>query len=618
MNNYKVGVTRSRNSNESNTLYSILASILLITLPNFIWPALGYTSYFGIFLESAVTIAAVSIPLYFLLRPTDEMSLVVKSILFFSVLSALSVLFFPISKYAEHPLVTLLLWATILCASLLVPRKINLFESRDNHKKLTLIAVGLTVTILILEFYWGIRIGFFQTDENALTIYAAHTILSGKDPYKLGALSGAFSYYGLRDNLITPTLSGGIVQSLTYPAMSFIYLIPAAILRLNPTEVILPFYSVPPLLLLYHYKKQKLERFNPLIMAIMVLNFQYWFMAYYGDNDIFWVIFMMLSFMTMGSPKRSGAFLGIALSFKQFPALMLPLMIIYEAKEHGLKPALILLLFVTIAFFIINGFFIVSSPHVFVSNVISPAEGSLIGIGYGLSQISFMGFSSVSNLFFNFLAISSFIVLACLYFIFYERMRYTLFLLPIFILFFNYRLFVQYLMFWPILTLLVVPLLHINNGHVSKPTCIRFTNWKGLIKRYWKIVAVFITVVSVLSVGIMTNNSFTRTDSFEIHGVKVEATSYAGEISNLSVNITYVSTVSPHTKVYFRIIPVGYINNPNGFLWTSDNQTLYYGKTQSITIHPRTAYDLLPSNSSYRIIAYYKSNFGSDRVYLGV
>ena len=125
-----------------------------------------------------------------------------------------------------------------------------------------------------------------------------------------------------------------------------------------------------------------------------------------------------------------------------------------------------------------------------------------------------------------------------------------------------------------------------------------------------------IIMVSLVGIGFLNHGAFVSRDNFDIHGVHVISTNNISEINELSVNITDLNPSGSSTKVFFRIVPTGYMNNSNGFLWVSNNQTIFYGKEQNIIIHPRTEYDLVPANHSYRIMAYYNASFGSKTVYL--
>lgn len=605
-------VTAVQGGKKEPVFYLLLSSSILITFPNYIWPHFGYFSFWAIFFETALTITAGSMPLCALIRKKPINTGLAISIAVFSLLASLF-LFLQIQVLSLPAVALVLIWALIIAVSAALA-VMNSWKSAEDRSPmphlLNIVLMAIILAVVATELYYGFSRGFLQTDENALNIYSAHLFLKGINPYSYGSMASAFSACGLKPNLITPTLSGGYVASLSYPPLSFLALIPASLLSLNPSAIITPFYIVPPLIILYWFRKKHLSALFPIVGIFFVVNFQYWLMAAYGDNDIFWVIFIMLSFVFIDSPALSGIFLAISLSFKQFPALIIPFIIIFQFKEMGLRKTLLTVLVMILAAIAINGYFIAASPLDFINAVIAPLESGIIGIGYGPSQIAFLGLIQVSRTLFTFLLLASLALSVAFYAVLYRNMKYTLFLLPVFILIFNYRLFVQYMMFWPIISVIIIP--HLNNSEKRGTSTVSKSSPNGMdYSPHLRKIIIISVVLVILAAGIYGGNSFTHRSSFHINSVRVATVANNSAVTALRVNITDINPAFDAHQVYFRIIPKGKINGPNGYLWQSGNVTLYYNQSQSFMIHPRTQYDSIPVGKEYLIIAYNEGNSGS-------
>ena len=138
----------------------------------------------------------------------------------------------------------------------------------------------------------------FPTDESVLDLYAAHLFLLGKNPYDPAFMSNAFSFYNFSFHAfdpVTPLTTGGYVNNLTYPALSFLVFIPAAILKLKASIVMLPALLAPVFIVWYRAwsRKDWLKSSYAILPFLSLLLYTY--QGASADTDALWASLLMLS-----------------------------------------------------------------------------------------------------------------------------------------------------------------------------------------------------------------------------------------------------------------------------------------------------------------------------------
>ncbi len=489
-------------------------------------------------------------------------------------------------------------------------------EKGHNIRNISLaffLAFAASMMLLTYVFYLtGPRL---PTDEATLSLYAGHIFLEGMNPYNPSSTLEAFSYYHFAYYFETPLTTGGYVSTLTYPALSFLIVLPAIIFNLKPTVVMLPFFLIPIILVWYRAWSLKEWMLSIFIMIVFLSFPLYTSQIELGDFDIVWVSLLMASYFFLTRTKLSGAFFGASLSVKQFPAIVLPFLLYYIFRTYGLKKTLTWVITAAAAFLAINGYFMLTNLHFFVHNLLQDELSPLLGVGLGISQISFLGFIDIPRVYFTISLIVVFLALLASYILFYDKLKYAFFAFPILIFFFNYRLFIQYLVYWLIISLLpAIDLIFYRRNHVkdqgtSKSRTIQISrNHRNL-----RILAVFIIVVMAMGVAVGYHEGVSQNSGhFTINSVEFVKYNSTGFVEEAVVNLTFSGNNVNQTPVLFRFIIPGGIIYVNTCLWEPENgTTLQSGHPASVAIVPLHPLYSFQRSSPYRLVAYYNTIQGA-------
>ena len=460
------------------------------------WHAVGYISYYGWFFEwSDIVFAFLCV--YLATRERDVKSN--WSAISLILISAALVLI-PLERTSALPVFTTPnpLFYLVFSIPIIFLAYFLIFRDRlvKNQKSLSftflLFILGTVMFVTYLFYSSSMK---FPTDESVVDLFSAHLFLHGLNPYDLTNTAGSFAFYNypIYDN--TPITTGGYVYYLTYPALSFLIMVPAEILGLKGALIMYPFFAIPIVLVWYRAWSRK----DWLISSLSLLPFLsltiYTSQIEFADLNIVWTVLLMASYYVLPSTKASGLLYGLALSVKQLPAITLPFLLFFVYKEYGKKKAGWWLLSGIGAFLIVNGYFMALNFSSFVHAMLADELAPLIGVGFGPSQLSFLGYLPVPSVYFSIamaaLALSFFVV----YVFRYREVKYALFAFPIIIFLFNYRLFVQYILYWLIISLLpFVDLLHNKEVAVKEKVDNRRTPWYTGI-RNWKVVSAIIVAI---------------------------------------------------------------------------------------------------------------------------
>lgn len=457
----------------------------------------------------------------------------------------------------------------------------------------------------------------FPTDESVVDLYSAHLFLNGLNPYIHSNIIGGFGYYNYPIYANTPLTTGGYVYYLTYPALSFISVIPAEILGFKESLLMYPFFAVPVLLAWFRGWSRK-EWLNSVMVMLPFLSLSiYTSQIEFADLNIVWASLMMLSYYVLPRSGTSGFLYGLSLSVKQFPAITFTFFIYYIYREYGMRQAAFWFVTAVIAFLAVNGYFMVISPRAFFSSILANETSPLIGVGFGLSQLSFLGIFPIPSVYFSISMVALTLASITIYVAYYRELKYALFAFPIIIFLLNYRLFVQYIMYWLLLSLLpFLDLLHAKElgtrvHEVSDEYALRKNG--SQYGRHGKVVSAILIVVVVGSViGGFDQGIVHNPGTFQINSVVIDEYNSSGYIDVMSVNLSFHGNAISHSNVLFRIITPEPIGNLNMYLWRPAlNVTLYSGEVTTLKIIPVYSIDPIPQNTTYRMVAYFGDAMGS-------
>ena len=456
----------------------------------------------------------------------------------------------------------------------------------------------------------------FPTDESVLDMYAAHLFLLGKNPYNPTLMSSAFNFYNFPFRAfdpITPLTTGGYVNELTYPALSFLVFIPAAILKLKASIIMLPALIAPVIIVWYRAwsRKEWLRSSYAILPFVSLLLYTY--QGASADTDALWASLLMLSYMALPRNKTSGILFGLSLSVKQVPFIAAPFLLYFIYREYGAAKTAAWMVTAVASFFIINGYFILQNPGYWLSSMVANEFAPLIGIGFGIPQMSFSGVFQIPEIYYAIIMVDLLLALLALYMVKYREMKHALFVFPILIFLFNYRLFPQYLFYWMLISLL--PML---DSMASKVSPAKVTATSTPKPRWTKInpskaMAGIIVVILVSSIPIGYHEGVQRSNGyFAVESVTYLSYNASGYVDGMNVEIVYHGSLSNLTNVYFRIFPNQALINGNMYLWlTSGNVYLKPGVVRNITISPQyPGYSINPAVASV-LVAYYGNIQGS-------
>jgi uncharacterized membrane protein len=300
----------------------------------------------------------------------------------------------------------------------------------------------------------------FGTDGILFTRYAIDLLLEGKNPYS-HSMMPAFEKYGLNYLLNTPTLEGGMVDRYSYPSLSFLIYIPLfslGIPDLNATTVL--FFILTLLFLSYEAKKYWL-----LPIVVMFLDPNLFLFSIGGVSDIIWVFFLLLAikFFYKNKLGLSAIFLGLAVSVKQIPVLIIPFVIMYLLKVYNIRRALEYILVVGITFVSINSPFLIWDSKSYLVGVTMPLSGIIQGIG--LASLTYFGYTNLHPTFYKIAEGVIFLTLLILYWINFDKLKDLQWLTPMLILWFNARSLQNYFI-----------------SFVPVATYIFILKWRGVVK----------------------------------------------------------------------------------------------------------------------------------------
>jgi uncharacterized membrane protein len=509
----------------------------------------------------------------------------------------------------------------ILCIAVSLAVIISQYKGFAERIHLRSFIIGTVIASLIILFILLKSAVQFPTDESVIDYYSARYFLDGLDPYIKGTLYGLLPMLGFTMDRTTPLTTGGFVQSLGYPDLAFISYIPAVLFHVREGLVQIPLYILPFLLVAYNFWKKGYSNYIPFAALAIFSTMQFFYEGLTVGNSIFWVSILMASFIMEDRSAVSGILLGISSSFKQFPLIVLPFLIIYMFRRHGSRGSSIWFGAFAATFVLINAYFIYLNPVAFFTSVISPETSLLLGVGSGIAQLSFAGYFNISREFFVLIMLYLTLFSTVAYWIYFDRLKYCLFVIPVIIFIFNYRLLVQYVMFWPLISLIVIP--GIMKDHEMN------YGLKGLKKSIGGKVSGLsrtksfrnITIVSVVFLIVPTAAFFEVThssDHFSINSVQMESVPGFNTtvVDEMIVNLTYFGSGNNSIPVLFRIMPSGHMSNINDMLWRDINssQTISVYQTETFFIVPYNSTQFLTAGKEFRIIAYFGNIMGEKTV----
>ncbi len=479
--------------------------------------------------------------------------------------------------------------------------------------------LGTLALVWTVSFWYGSP--KITTDEFALNYYSAHLFLLGINPYVSSNTAGVFSFFGTSTpgfpyNIVTPYTTGGYVTELTYPALSMLAYVPANLLNSYPSATFLPFFAILPLILYKAYSSSSLKSVALVPVFLILLDPALLNQASLGYPDILWAISTVLAVFFYRKPGLSGLLMGISAAVKQIPWMLIPFFLIFIFKESGGKASLKWIIAVFGMFFAVNSVFILASPADFVRSVTAPELQQLVGIGFGPSQFAFLDIIPVSREFFTLMAGGTFIAAIVVYIAFYRRLRFAFLAFPILIFLFNYRLLLNYIIYWPVIAFLVPAVMEFKKVEELPKKQVPGSLKLPSVRK----VAVSAVVVALLLTPVLYQVSDqTAVGHIEISNPQITSIQN-NNVTGMSLLVSMNATTATPGELQIRMLPYGPYNNMNGYLWKTQNYTQTSNETYLVYIVPYVGDQEINWNGSYRALVYFGSATGACnfRVHAGV
>jgi uncharacterized membrane protein len=292
----------------------------------------------------------------------------------------------------------------------------------------------------------------YRTDVLAFSQYAAILVSRGLNPYQQD-MSPALAMFGVQPGDLTPLSSGGYTSTFQYPALQFLFFVPFVVIGLRDMRWVLVAVELAIVLVLYLKAPSNLR---PMIIiplfagADLMINF-----TASSVSDILWVLPLIGTAFTLDKkPALSGVFYGLACAFKQTPWFLAPFLIVYLCRSmtedfaSRLRRVGRFTLPAAAVFLAANLPFAYADPQGWVRSILTPISANLVGLSQGPAVLTQVGFVTVGRAFYAVLTIGVFLVLIANYYVYFDKLRYVVWIFPGIILWFSYRALTSYLIYW--------------------------------------------------------------------------------------------------------------------------------------------------------------------------
>lgn len=301
----------------------------------------------------------------------------------------------------------------------------------------------------------------YGTDEAAFTQGAAQLLLQGHNPYGPD-LTSFLQTYGVAPSGWTATLSGGYVNHLGYPSLSFLFMVPLLALGIVTQVQIwvnLALFCVGAVIL-WRLLPPKARNVVPALLALDAYGSAISAGLIFGTALPFAVLAVVGwdRFGVAGGSLRvrrlAPVFLGLACAVRQDLWIMAPFLVIavgMEARASGAgawRRSGAYLGLVVLGFGVPNLPFMVWDPVAWVKGVFSPLLQGLTPLGQGAIGLSlYLGVGGGRLIFYTALLLIATATLLLAVLIRYDRLKPIIPLIPAAVLTLSTRSLAQYLLF---------------------------------------------------------------------------------------------------------------------------------------------------------------------------
>jgi len=465
--------------------------------------------------------------------------------------------------------------------------------------------------VAILSFYVVISrflVVSYTTDTMVGTYMGVLRVLQFQSPYGF-SIKPLLDQFGFSPSFYTPGVDGSFDFRLAYPSLSFLSVLPFYLVGLHDLRDSVFIFHVISILLLFGLAPARLK-------SVTLAPFSLFSIVIAGSwTDSVWAFFLVLTaVLWYRHPKASWASLGLAIATKQIAVVIAPFLMIRLWKEKSESRLLSLAtntgLMLT-SFFLPNLPFIVASPGSWWADIVAPylpnATPQVPG-GIGLSSFLLDLGIALPSTFFLALMLGTASIFLYIYARNYRSLNSIVFTFPIFLFFFYYRSFPNYMAYW------LFPLIF-ELGRLGGPRLrLHFTMnmpsvaWRpsgGTLLRIFRqkltpsIVLVMVLALAFVGVsGAYISQVSGAKASIQINGVMDPDSIGAATRINVTLTNLMATPISPTFFVKYGPLP---------FYWSTNATTaLLGGSENTYVIHAPDALSAVPRGSQFRIMIYDK------------
>jgi uncharacterized membrane protein len=393
----------------------------------------------------------------FLLASIDEV-FILRVAFIFSGQFALYEGFQDYNRGSGHPEATILTLAIYGVSLLVIAMSLLPSSTILRFRDLPLLPLMLaTLTSLYVVATISYR-GAYRTDVLAYSHYAAILFANqGANPYTQ-SMAKALDIFAVKPSDLTPLTSGTYLTTFQYPALQFLVFVPFvwlgdAIGHAIDMRWVLALFEVAVILTLYLKGPRKLR---PMLLlplfagSDLMINF-----TAASVSDALWVLPLLFAAFYLDRPVASGFFYGLACAIKQPPWFLAPFLLIYLIRSEDGKSLRERILRatkfagITVAVFLaFNLPFMLANLTAWFGNVLTPMAENLVIHSQGFSSLTEVGILSLGRIFYTVVLASVFVVLIVNYYVYFDKLRYVLWIFPGIILWFSYRALTNYIIYW--------------------------------------------------------------------------------------------------------------------------------------------------------------------------
>ncbi|MFP3398907.1 hypothetical protein [Acidianus sp.] len=540
----------------------------------------------------------------------DSRRLVTYIIIGSTILSVIFIISFRIN-ILNNPVTAAVLALSFFSAITIFIITLNPYILNPNRKINRVDDIIMAISILTYTLISFFLINGYGTDDMEYISTAINYLIHGLNPYLQ-------SYY---PHNVGPTylLNGNIASNYIYPPLSFLLYTPLYLIldwlkiKLYYINILNIIFEDLLAIIVYLQGRKREDPIATLPVIFIFITSGLLAPSFAGVNSSIWAVFVALSYVYNG--KKSGIFLGLADSFNQIPWLITPFLLIYKKKDllQVLKGFLTSILFVNIPFLLWN-------PYAFL-HIITLDEKTIPVAFTGFTIFNFTTLFSVEPWFFTYAMALSGAFLLYIYYRFFDRLKETLWVFPLIIMWFSWRTLTSYFIMWP--QLMFLSIFNINQYNMEIPKISLRINRKEILS------VLFVLLISLVSAGEFSHIQYVDQDPIQIINVIIPESEHNStyinqiyivvkNIKNETVNITLVRVSIPNClNMVWNFTKVEIPPNSTGIVFAyTQNPALYINSTSfTVQVYSNcyiSSYKVIRNFTEYNNTLIYESSISAS------